>query len=156
MCRLEAVKGDDIVFAFDIHSELFVCMFNHFIGTIIWLLQWLANCVVSHKVVCAGGQIITDMHFSLRLVADWDSLQLLHSCYELSNIVCWVKYHCFLWSQRIHQVDTGMSHTPALQHCDEYRSSVQYECPVGPWGESPSNELGWDLRDSLADGGIIQ
>lgn len=87
MRRLEAVKGDDIVFAFDIHSELFVCTFNHFIGTIIWLLQWLANCVVSHKVVCAGGQIITDMHFSLRLVADWDSLQLLHSCYELSNIV---------------------------------------------------------------------
>ena len=40
--------------------------------------------------MCTGGQIITDMHLSLRLFADWESLQLLHGCFELCNIACWV------------------------------------------------------------------
>ena len=85
MSRPAVVKGDDIV-PLTSTVNCLSARLTHLIGTIIRLLQWLANCAVSHKDVYRW----TGHHFLLRLVADWDSFQLLHGCFELSNIVCWV------------------------------------------------------------------
>ena len=57
MNRLEVVKGDDFMFAFVIHSEMFVCVFKHLVGTIIIMVACNGFC--AQKYVQVDRSLLT-------------------------------------------------------------------------------------------------
>ena len=85
MDRLEETEGGNFRTTYDVENEVFLGIFQHFLSTIVWLLQGCPDNIMSCE-TCAGREVIADVDLSLHLLSSWCSLELLHRGPQAGNV----------------------------------------------------------------------
>ena len=85
MGRLEEIERGNFRTTFDVENEVFLGMFQHFVRTIVWLLQGCPDSIMSCE-TCAGREVIADVDLPLHLISSWCSLDLLHGGLQVGNV----------------------------------------------------------------------
>ena len=61
MCWLETIQGDCIWFALNIEGEMLGCALEYSVWSIIWMLEWFPDGVMTDKNMCACGEAGRDV-----------------------------------------------------------------------------------------------
>ena len=86
MCRLEPVEGDSVVTTIDVDHEVLGLSFEHFVGPVVWLLQWFPCSIVANKDVGTRGEGRVSVGCTVRQTRR-SSFQLSHVRLEGRDIV---------------------------------------------------------------------